>query len=237
MLIDRLCALQWTAYLLDLVVVLFVVGFTFVCAKKGFIECFFGFISTIVAVVIAFSFAKLFVNITDGLFGLQGAFEKGLTKVFSKISGFDTDVSSVGVADAIKEKDLPVILVSLIMKVFGSGELEAGTTLGHMLGVSVAKYAVTLLCGILLFIGVKLVIFLLKKTLSKIVENIKPLGSLDALLGAVVGLVESTLIVCAMLSLLTIVPSQSVSNYLNNSLFVGKLYNYNPLVHILALLL
>ena len=40
-----LCAAKLTNYLVDIIVVVVLVGFALVCARKGFIECFFNFIS------------------------------------------------------------------------------------------------------------------------------------------------------------------------------------------------
>ena len=232
-----LCVAQWNAYLLDGVVLLFLLGFTFISARKGFIECFFGFVSGIVAVTVAFLFAKTLVSVTNGAFGLQGLLEDKLSVAFSKISGFNEDVSGLGAQEALQGGKLPAVLAKIVLSSFGSGEFPAGSTLGGILGVSVAKLAVTLICGTLLFFGVKLLFFFLKKTLSKIVSHIKMLDSLNATLGAAVGLIESVIIVCFILSIMTLVPSQAVTNYLDNSLFVGVLFEHNPLVHILSYLL
>ena len=235
--IFNVCAANWTSYLLDVVVVLFILGFTFVCARKGFIECFFGFVSSFVAIILAFSFAKLLLSATGGFFGLQGALSKKFTEVFSKVAGFDVDVSGMGVKEALKEGDVSAALSGLVLSVFGKSDLPAGTTIGSMLGVSVSKFAVTLFCGALIFAAAKLIIFLLKKTLSKLAEKIGVLGRVDTLLGAIVGLLESVIIVFLVVSVLTIIPSQTITTYLDNSIFVGALYNYNPLVHILGWIL
>ena len=237
MFLVNLCTVDLTAYLLDVFVIVFLMGFAIVCARKGFVECFFGFISTIAAILIAVVFAKLVYNWTDGLFGIDGFLEGKLTKVFSKINGFDIDVSTQGAQEALKEQDLPAILVTLVMSSFGKGDLPIGTTIGGMLGASVAKFAVTLLCGIVLFLVAKLVVGLLKKVLSSVISRITLLNQLDTLLGGLVGILEGVLGVCLALSILTMIPSQTLSTYLDNSLFVGALYNYNPLVHILGWIL
>ena len=45
------------AYIVDFIVVVILLGFVLSGAKKGFITCLFGFISTIAAGFLAFSFA------------------------------------------------------------------------------------------------------------------------------------------------------------------------------------
>lgn len=230
----NLCAAEWTNYILDIIVVLLMVGFAVVCAKRGFIECFFSFVSTIGAVIIALTCAKLFMNLTGGLFGLRGLFEDKFTDTFSKLNGFDVDISSQGIKAAIEGKNLPAVLGKLIVNTFGKEELAVGTTLGMLLGVSTAKLAATLLSGIVLFIVIKILFRLLKTIITTIVESVFFLDRLDGILGALVGLIEALLIVSLVLSVLTIIPSQAVSSYLDRSLFIGWLYNNNPLVTILG---
>lgn len=232
--IYNLCSAEWSNYILDIIVIGLMVGFAVVCARRGFVDCFFGFVSTIGSVIIALTCAKLFMNITGGLFGLRGLFETKFTDTFSKLNGFDVDISSQGIKAAIEGKNLPAVLGKLVLKTFGKEELAVGTTLGMLLGISTAKLAATLLSGIVLFIVVKILFRLLKTIITAIVESVFFLDRLDGILGALVGLFEGLLIVSLVLSVLTIIPSQAVSAYLDRSLFIGWLYNHNPLVSILG---
>ena len=59
-------------YIIDALVVIVVLIFAVKGAKKGFVDCLFGIISTLGAIVIALLFTKAFLGLTGGLFGLQG---------------------------------------------------------------------------------------------------------------------------------------------------------------------
>ena len=88
--VNTFAVAKWTNYVVDLIVILFLVGFAIVCAKKGFIECLFGFLSTVVALVAASILAKVIVDATNGWFGVQNWLADILTTAFNKISGFET---------------------------------------------------------------------------------------------------------------------------------------------------
>ncbi|MBR2375870.1 MAG: CvpA family protein [Clostridia bacterium] len=233
----NLCAMQWSGYILDVIVVVCLLGFMIVSSRKGFIECLFGFASTILAIFIAVAFAKTFLKLTDGLFGLQDFFDRKFTHSFSKLSGFDTDISEQGLEAALQGKDISALLGKLALKTFGKGELAVGTTLGMVIGATLAKLTATLISAILLFIVVKLLLLLTKTLLRAIISRLKLLDAVDSLLGAAVGAIECLLLISFVFSVLTVFPSQTVGSYLENGLLVGWLYEHNLIVWLLGFLL
>ena len=232
----RLCALQWQNYIADGIALLFIIGFTIVCAKRGFIDCFFGFISTLVALILAVTIAKSFMNATDGLFGLRNSLTESLTKRFSKLDGFGVDISTVGTEAALSNADLPAVIAKLVLKTTSS-TLEPGTTLGMLLGSTVARLLCLLICALVLFILIKLVIKILRRALTKVAESIPILDGVNALLGAVVGLLQSILILSVIIGVLTLFPSDTITEYFANTYMVKFLFEHNPLVAILGLFL
>ena len=232
--LDELCAVVWQNYAADIVVLLFILCFTVVCAKRGFIDCFFGFISTALAFLVAVMLAKKTLALTEGLFGLRGVLNENLTVWFGKFNGFGADISDSGVEAALQDKNLPVIITRLLLKNTSNTQLPEGTTLAMLLGSNAARLICLLLCGVALFVLCKLVLSLIKKTLNAIADNISLLSAVNSLLGAIAGLVQGLLIVSLVISILTMFSSQTVTNYFANTLFVGALYNYNPLVVILG---
>ena len=222
-----LCAAKLTNYLVDIIVVVVLVGFALVCARKGFIECFFNFVSTVAAVFVALLLAKAVISLTGGLFGLQDTFESSFEKAFLKIEGFDLDISIGGLQNALAEKNIPNFLVEMVVDTFGNKEIVAGTTLAMVVGGTLAKYAVTLITWIALFLLTKLVTGILKSILTALAEKITLIGKLNTLLGCAVGLIEGLLLIYGVLSVLALIPSDTITAYLNGSLFVGWLYNNN----------
>lgn len=235
--LNGLCAVRWTNYLVDAVVLLFLAGYVIVCAKRGFVDCFFTFLSTTIAFIVAVMFAKAILSGTNGLFGLQGVMQNGFTRAFAKISGFDTPVSSEGMEGALADKNIPAIIASLAVKWFGKEDLAASVTLAQVFGGVTANLLCLLLVGVLIFIIVKLLLLFLRKLLNTIVEKISLLGGVNTVLGAIIGVLQGLLIVSVALSVLALIPIPAVTNYLLHCPILGWLYNNNPLVWLLGLFL
>lgn len=232
-----LCVSKWVAYGVDAVVVLGILIVAIVCAKRGFVTCFFGFVSTLAALILAFALAKPIVALTNGLFGLQGFFSDKFTVAFSKLAGFNVDISGHGVEAALADKNLPAILANLAVSEFGSGTLAAGTTLGIIVGRTTASLTVTVISFISLFIIAKLVLLLLRNIFNAIIEKMTLFNILDGFLGALVGLLQGVIIVCLILSILAVIPSQGMVNFFNQTLVLKVLYNHNPLITVIGWLI
>ncbi len=235
---NLICAATWTGYIADGVVILLALILTIVCAKRGFIGCLLGAVSTLIALIAAIFLAKPVLNLTDGLFGLQEKLYLSFSESFAKIKGFNTDVSAIGVEAALKEYDVTAVLAALVLKLVGKQEtLAPGTTLAGLLGDATSSLAATLITGIALFILIKLTVFLAKGIMKGLVKKVKLVNGVDTLLGALVGFLEAFLIVCGVLAVLAVIPVDSISTYLEGTLFVGKLFVHNPLVSLLGLFL
>jgi uncharacterized membrane protein required for colicin V production len=83
----------------------------------------------------------------------------------------------------------------------------------------------------------KLLLLLTKKMITEIVERITLLDATNTIIGAAVGFLQAVLIVGAVLALFAVIPSPPIDNYLSNCLFLGWLYEYNPVIALLGLLI
>lgn len=238
LMIGNICAVKWSNYILDGVALLLIIGYTIVCAKRGFVECFFGFVSVTVSLILAITFAKGVVSVTGDLFGLRGVLENSFTKSFSKVNGFTVVVSEEGLEGALEEQNMPAILINLVMKWFGSGaDFPAGTTVAMVLAQTCSRLLCLLIAGIAIFLVSFIVLLCLRKLLSALVKSIHLLGFVNALLGAAVGVLQALLIIYAVLAVVALVPTAAVEGYLSDSLFLGVLYENNLLIKCLGLLL
>ena len=228
MTLQMLCA-GFANYLVDIIVVLILAGFTLVCARRGFIDCFFEFVSTIAAFLFALLLPKAVVSATGGLFGLQDVMAKSLESSFLKIKGFDTELSAAGMEAALEAKNIPGFLVRLIVNTFGDSTLPVGTTIATVAGGSVARLATMLIVFALLYALIWFVFFLLRKILNALAEKITLVHRVNSILGGVAGFVEGLLILYGVLALISLIPSEGMMTYFNNSILVGFLYNNNLL--------
>lgn len=221
------------AYVVDGIALVVVLVCAVASARKGFVRCLFGLLSTIAALVVAFLLMKTVVSATDGLFGLQGVIETAATNGLSKLTGFDVDISSAGLEASLQGK-LPSFLIALVAENFGSAELPLGTTAAMVVGETLGSLAVNLIAWLALFILTKLVLRVVRNIVSSIVEKLPIVGALNSLLGLAVGVLQGVLIVSAVLAIVALIPAESVVGFFNECIFVKYLYNHNPINVILG---
>ncbi len=225
------------AYLLDIIVVVFTLILVISSAKKGFINCVFGLLGTIVAIVAAVSFASLLVNMTDGLFGLEAKLNGAFTESFSKLSGFDVIIQeNANIEDLINstEQNMSGILISLVVANFGGGELFVGKTLGEVVGTTMGSYATLLVSGIALFVVIRILFAILKK-LFNFITGTGFLGAINKLLGACVGILEALVIASFVVSVCVMFPS--AMEFMSTSRILMAIYEYNPLMWLIKFFL
>ena len=231
--LENLCA-AWQPSAVDILAVIVILGFAIVSAKRGFVECFFGFISTIVAVLVAFFLMKSVVEWTNGLFGLQKVLQNGCITALGKINGFNVDVSNEGLAALLEEKNLPAFLAKFVVESVGDADIPVGTTLAQVVGAPLGNFATSLIAWLAVFLLAKLLLSILKRIFSSIVRNIPLVGGVNTLLGFAVGALQGLLILSGVLAVLAMLPIENVITFFNECAFVGWLYNHNPINVILG---
>lgn len=231
--LQNLCA-AWQHYVADGIVVLALLIFGIIAAKKGFVRCFFSFIATIAALVVAFVFMNKLIEWTDGLFGLQAWLNETLVNALSAIAGFDIDISAPGIEVALKGK-LPSFLVSLIMESVGGS--EPGTTVAMVAGEALGGVATGFVAWLALFLVTKLVCKLLEKILGSLAEKLPIVGAVNTLLGLVVGLLQGLIVVSAVVAVLSFIPVDGMTAFFNECTLVSWLYNNNPITYLLSLII
>jgi len=222
------------AYILDGVAVVLLLFFTLGGAKKGFIGGLFGFLTTIVALVIAFSLADQFADLTGGLFGLEGVIDKAITNKLEDVSGFNIDISATGIKEALKEVSVPSFIADALVDEFASKSVEPGTTLAMVTGGKISSFAIGLIAGVVLFFLSKIILRILVKVLNGVISLIPIVGAVNALLGAVLGFIKGGLLVCLVLAILSIFSSVGITELMDQTLFIGGLFHDNPLSHLLT---
>ncbi|MBQ8658164.1 MAG: CvpA family protein [Clostridia bacterium] len=222
------------AYILDVVAVVLLLFFTLGGAKKGFIGGLFGFLTTIIALVVAFSLADQFADLTGGLFGLEGVIDKAITNKLEDVAGFNIDISATGIKEALKEVSVPSFIADALVDEFASKSVPAGTTLAMVTGGKIASFAIGLIAGVVLFFLCKIILRILVKVLNGVISLIPIVGALNALLGAVLGFIKGGLLVCVVLAILSIFSSLGITELMDQTLFIGGLFHDNPLSHILT---
>ena len=224
-------------WMVDIVAVIIILTAVFKDTKKGFIKSIFGLIISVASIAVAFLFADTAREMTDGAFGLQNLIINGLSSTFADW-GLAFDASQEGIRNKLMDigffKTLP-FLVDIVMEQIDTG-LPAGTMLNVHLGETVGVLATNVVVGIALFILCRIILSVVEKLLTSLVENITLLGALNTLLGAAVGLVKGVITVSLICMLLSTVPVfSSLMEQMPETLFVHEwFFVNNPLTKLLA---
>ena len=218
-------------YVVDAIALLVILIFAVKASKRGFVDCLFGLISTIGAILIALVFTKAFLSLTGGLFGLDSVIKEGCVNTMSGINGFNIDISAQGVENALADKNLPAFLIDMVLENYQGSDIPYGTTLAMLVGGELGGLATTLLAGFALFLIAKLALRILKNVISGLVKSIPIVGTLDSALGFVLGILQGVLVVSVALAVLALIPSEGITAFFSEGILVNVLFHSNP-IHI-----
>lgn len=233
-----------TMYMLvDILIVIWLVGGIIVGAKRGFVECFFKLISTILALILAIMLASWLLDVTNGLFGLEKTLAKPFDGAFDSVNGFDESVYNVDrLQIAINELKLPKALGNLVIKYFNKTYtlemLETNPPIAADVFSGALGYLLALvIAGLIIFIVAKILIGLLKKALTALVEKVSAIRALNAILGTLMGALQTLINIYILISLLTIFPIDGVNTFIGNCTVLGFLADHNILMNLITALL
>ena len=226
-------ALQFNPeYIFDIALIVGIMIWAFADGKKGFINCFFSFITAIVCAFAVMFLSGPILRLTGGLFGLEGSIQKGLGGWLSGIPMGNLDVSVDGWRAQLDTMALPQFMKEAVLEEIEGvvGGVPAGTLLGEYLGDVIGSFLSVVICSVFVFIGTKLLMGLAKGILNRIARASKVISKVNVLGGMLAGIFKSFALVCIVLAILSVIPAESISSFFNNTLILKGLYNNNPLM-------
>ena len=222
--------------IIDIAIVLLVVVFGIIGLKKGLLKSVISLFSWVVCILVAIFTAKYVAGWLNNIYDFSGF-------IGNKISGglvgthefFSSQISSFESKEQILASlpaNLNGALKTLITVVFKntSVDMESTLTVGNIVGASLGHICMLVITGILIFIILKLVVFILNKIFDKVAKT-KVLGGLNKILGFVFGFAKGLLIVVVInivMVALSMVPvvNNTITPILKNNTHVEKvIYN------------
>lgn len=216
------------ALIADLAVLLVIQTYAIKAWRKGFVNCFFSFISGIAALILAFVLAAPLMRATNGWFGLQNAVTDPIVSAFAKMTGFNIDVSSVSLELLLEGKNLPTFIKNAVIAA-GVDGVPQGTTLAMIVGEKIGEFATTLISFVIVFIILKIGIKLIQRIFGKLIPSLPIIGKLDGLLGFILGLLEGFFFVSLVVAAFAVLPFGATAQFFEESLLLKWLYNKNIL--------
>lgn len=232
-----------TVYLLlDVLVCLWILGGVIAGGKKGFVECFFKLISTVLALVIAIMLASWLLDLTDGLFGLEGKLGGVFSGSFDSVDGFDEYVyTETRLQSALDELHLPNALNKLVIKYFNESystqDLMLDTpTAAEVFSGALGYLLALVIAGLIIFIIAKILLRLIRKGLTALVEKISAIRVLNSVLGTVMGAAQTLINIWITIALAQMIYTGS-SAFMAHCTVLGFLADHNLLMNLITALL
>ena len=223
-------------YIVDLAFILGIMIWALIDGKRGFINCFFSFVTAIVCALAVLFLSGPILRLTGGMFGLEGAIQNGLGKWLSGIPMGNIDISADGWRNKLDALALPQFMKDSVLSEIESlaGDIPAGTMLGQFLGNVIGSFLALVVCSVFVFIATKLLMMLAKGILNSIARSSRLVSKINVLGGILAGTFKAFSLVCIILAILAVIPVESISNFFNNTLILKGLYHNNPLMLVLS---
>ena len=223
--------------IIDAAIVLALVIVGIIGFKKGFLHTIISLFSWVVCLIIAFFTAKYVAGWINGIYNFSSLIGNGITKSFAgmgevftqAINTFESKDALVAAATGASSNGL---LDQLIKVVFNNSSVDMTSTetVASFLGASLGHIIMVIISGILVFIVLKIVVALLTKLFDKIAKT-KVLGTLNKILGLILGVVKAGLIIVVLnivLVGLSMIPAvnKTITPIITNNTHVEKvIYN------------
>ena len=218
-----------SGWILDLVFFLILVLGTALGAYRGFVTGICKLAGKIVSIIFAFMFCVSFANFLEVCFHMTSAITNGIAASIAKNEvyaiGLPTDVVGAEITMALRGLGVGAFPSWLIGRAFARVELiPAGTTAATLIASVLAKWISIVIAFVLLIVLVRLAVLLISKLFGAIKDSFAPLRVVDQVLGALLGFVESCLLVFLILLLINWLPLASLHAFIGSSNIVGKIF-------------
>lgn len=211
----------------DIILAALLLIFAFATGSRGFMRSLVGFLGTVLSVVLAVVFSKTLASYFQEWFGLLDKFTEFFTNLLSKIEILNVDVSG-NVTEGLETAGVPAFMIKLIVSAFAGGEtIKTGTTAAQVIAPLIGQLLLLLISFILIFALIKIIQLILNGTISKAVETIPVIKSVNSMLGFILGAVEGLFFAYFILYVFSIFQIQAVTNFINSTTFIKALYDNN----------
>lgn len=211
----------------DVILAVILLIFAFATGSRGFMRSLVGFLGTVLSVVLAVVFSKTIASYFQEWFGLLDKFTNFFTDLLSKIEILNVDVSG-NVTEGLQNAGIPEFMIKIIVSAFAGGEtIKAGTTAAQVIAPLIGQLLLLLISFVLIFTIIKVLELILNGTISKAVETIPVVKSVNSMLGFILGAIEGLFFAYFILYVFSLFQIEVVTNFINSTTFIKVLYDNN----------
>jgi len=226
--LSTLCATTWVNWLVDIVAILIFLVVIFICQRIGFSAFFSSSISSLFfCSILPLILCGPVLLLTNNLFGLQDLLSNGFESALLNLNGFDVDLSTANLEEALKAQNLPAFTINSIVNTYDGQTFEVGTTLAHVVAQSFASNTVSIITLIVLMVVIIIAYIFLSDAIKNFASSLAFGQAVDQFLGMIVGIFLGVVVCYSLLSIITLIPSPSLLTFFNDCVIIGFMYDYN----------
>jgi uncharacterized membrane protein required for colicin V production len=214
----------------DIVMIVFILLMLVIGFSKGFVKMAIGLLTGIAAFIASAFLARPIANALREFAIFDGA-KSAIQKFFTDKS----DAATKTIAQTVNDIVMPDFMKQSLLKDFPnpSQTLKAGA---DTLADKVFFLMLMCIAFVLLLIVIRIVFFIIEKSMESAFKKIKILDATNRILGAAFSLLQSALVIYIVLAIIALLASRipSIVSVISDSSIVSKLYFNNVLLQLLA---
>lgn len=199
---------------IDIILLCFLGAYLIGGIIKGFANYLVGFIGTVAAFILAVIFCDDMVKLLEP------------TPLYESVRHFFEGLFPVNDGASLESLGLPSFVKDAVNAL---RQATPNLDLSKAVSTALTNLLLTFVCFLIILFGVKLICFILKKIL-KALNEIFIIGTVNRILGGIVGLINGALFLTAIMYLISILPIPALESFkavLNASPVAGFLNKYN----------
>ena len=174
---------------IDILFLVILIIYLFVGLYRGLANYLLSFIGTVVAFILALIFCDNMLNLLKP------------TPLYHNVKLFFESIFPVDKAATLESLELPEFVKNVVEALRSVG---ANIDLSEVVSTALTNLLLTFICFLVILITIKIICFILKKTFE-ILTKLPIIGTVNKILGAVVGLINGALIISAFIYLVSII--------------------------------
>lgn len=210
------CLLINSAAIVDIVLIIIMAVFAVYGFIKGFTSLIVSFLAGILTLVLSFVLCNNAADFLNRIFGMTDKISASLTNALPNLFGEDLMNMPVSLVteNNLGSLSVPKFIVKLLLKIASDGSVPAETPVVEVLAPAFAYYIAVVIGFVLCYILFRILFFLLGK-LFKGVNAIPVLGTVNRLLGLLLGAIQGFIIIYIALSVVDILPFGFLAGFKN----------------------
>ncbi len=217
--------------IVDIVALIFLLGFTILGFVRGFAKSFVSLFGTLLSFIFAILLSPAVSRFLESQFSLVGSISTSLESTLGKLFGEGIMNTTLGEAteSSLGDAGLAGWIISIVLVFKKDVEIPTGVTLNQLLCPTIAYYVVIIIAVVIIFILFKTLFFLLSVLIKKLYV-VKFIKVSDRFLGLILGVISGIMYLDGIILIISIIPLgfvQDLYAHILSSGFTMFIHNIN----------